>query len=79
MAFKVRLFPGEPDYETLHVAKLTTFPLESGITSPIPRRASAFLTAGSPSSCSRLRRSRSRRANCGRSSALPGTSPPLPS
>lgn len=28
MAFKVRLFPGEPDYETLHVAKLTTFPLE---------------------------------------------------
>ena len=28
MAFKVRLFPGAPDYETLHVAKLTHFPLE---------------------------------------------------
>ncbi len=29
MAFKVRLFPGAPDYETLHVAKLTCFPLET--------------------------------------------------
>ncbi len=29
MAFKVRLFPGAPDFETLHVAKLTCFPLET--------------------------------------------------
>ena len=28
MAFKVRLFHGSPDYESLHVAKLTCFPLE---------------------------------------------------
>ena len=28
MAFKVRLFHSSPDYESLHVAKLTCFPLE---------------------------------------------------
>lgn len=28
MAFKVRRFPGAPDFETLHVAKITEYPLE---------------------------------------------------
>lgn len=62
MAFKVRLFHGSPDYESLHVAKLTCFRSNGGITSPIRRRASALLRMGFICSCSLLRRNRSPKA-----------------
>lgn len=46
MAFKVRLFPGEPDYETLHVAKLTTFPLEKRDYKPYSQARVCFSHGG---------------------------------
>lgn len=46
MAFKVRLFPSEPDYETLHVAKLATFPLEKRDYKPYSQARVCFSHGG---------------------------------
>ena len=72
MSFKVRLFLGAPDFETLHVAKLREYPLNRATISPMRRRASVLLQTDCMSSSFRSSRSRCRKAKC----ALFSRSPP---
>ncbi|MEM1485405.1 hypothetical protein V6615_11070 [Oscillospiraceae bacterium PP1C4] len=46
MSFKVKLFSGAPDYETLHVAKLTCFPLEKRDYKPYSQARICFAEDG---------------------------------
>lgn len=46
MAFKACLFPGAPDYETLHAAKLTEFPLEKRDYKPFSQARICFSAEG---------------------------------
>lgn len=46
MAFKVRIFPGTVDYEALHAAKLTDYPLESRDYKPFAQGRICFAQQG---------------------------------